>query len=413
MRKLTLDTSEDPLTLDIIQVLQLRTGGDPWLPRLETFECREATDGFIFLIPLLLSPKTTEVRIGFAQDAPNVAVGSMIAGLSTRCPDLELITLHTLPRGLVIAEAVSELLFACNQDVLRKFHVESPLTEEARGVVYRLPNLSDLRTVIQGPTSLPTVALPNLTAIDVEHDDLNWLQGFDGATLARLEAVTFRSESEIIGDFLGAFERVALTTSAQNTLSQFRYYTPYRWDPNYSSLHSFNQLKEVEIEFYCGGGCSSRVDDDIIVNLARAMPKLETLRLGGPPCATPTGITVNGFVGLARLCPHLSKLRVHFQATSLVEAATGVTALPPSESEPAVRQEDCALTILEVGQTPFPAGSGLAVAHILLQNFPRILDVEENHYFDRGWGTVAEIIKDFRRIGTFVHRTGKAQPTRI
>ena len=384
-----LGTSEGPVPSDIIQVLQLRTFNDPWLPRLETFQCEESTDGFIPLIPLFLSPKITRIWIGFAESTPAVVIGSMIARLSILCPDLERVTLNKLPEDPIITEAASELLLACNRDTLETFEVDSPLTDEAREVVSNLPTLSSLWVVIQGPTLLPTMTLPNLTRIDVEHDDdIDWLQGFRGTPLEKLESVSFCSESDDIGDFLGAFERVAL--SAQNTLSGFRFYTSGSWDPKYSPLLSFKRLKKVEIQFSCEDGCSSRVDDDIIVNLARSMPGLEALQLGDTPCATPIGITINGFVGLARLCPHLSKLRIRFQVTSLVEAATGVTPLPSTNSKPAVQREGCALTILEVGQIPFPARSRLVIAHILLQNFPRILNIK---YCNKGWGTVAEIIK--------------------
>ena len=304
-------------------------------------------------------------------------IASMVSRFSTLCPDLECITIYTLPRHPVITEAVSEMVLACNRDTLREFYVDSPLTKEAREFVYRLLNLVDLLAIIQGPTSLPAVALPNLTTIYVEYDDdLNWLQGFRGATLEKLDSAIFCSESNHIGDFLGAFENFAFTTSSQNTLSKLRFHTSRSWNPNYSSLLSFIQLKEVEIQFSCGWSCSSRVDDDIIMNLARAMPKLEILQLGGTPCDSRTGITVNGLIGLAHRSPHLSKLRVHFQATSLVEAATGAAVLPPSDGEPVVLQEDCPLTNLEVGGIPIPMQSGLSVALVLLQIFPRILNIE-------------------------------------
>jgi len=403
MRQLKVDTAEDPISLDIFLALQLRTANDPWLPNLESFECAKVTEPFLPFIHLLLSPKTTKIEINSTEDCPTVAVGSTIARLSKLCPDLEFITLSHLPRHPVITEAVSELLLACNRDTLQGFQVVSPLTPEARDVVYRLPNLVGLWAVIQGPTSLPTVALPNLTSIYVECDgDLDWLSGFRGGSFEKLDSAYFSSESNRIGDFLGEFESV-VTTSSQNTLSRLKIFTSRSWNPNYSSLLSFNQLKEVEIQFSCEDGCPSRVGDDIIMSLARAMPKLEILQLGGIPCRIPIGVTVNGLIGLARRCLHLSKLRVHFQATSLVEAATSAKTLPPSDGEPIA--QGCALTDLEVGKIPIPARSGSTVAHILLQIFPRILNIE---YTNPEWKTVAETVKYFRQIATFVHRTGES-----
>ena len=121
MRKLVVDFSEDPVTPDVALVLQLRAVNDPWLPRLETLDCKEVTEAFSPFIPLFLSPKTTVIRVGFAKDTPTVLVASTIARLSTLCPDLESITLDSLPRDPVITEAASEMLLARNPDSLQAF----------------------------------------------------------------------------------------------------------------------------------------------------------------------------------------------------------------------------------------------------------------------------------------------------
>jgi len=390
---------EDYISSDIVPILELYAANDPWLPRLETFEFEGATEAFIPFVPLLLSPKTTEIYVQFVRGTSTMVVASMITGLSKLCPDLERITLRNLPRDPIITEAASDLLLACNRDTLQAFCVDSPLTEEAREIVYQLPGLSKLWVVIQGSTSLPAVALPNLNMINVEYDDLNWLQGFCGATLEKLESVTFSSQSEKICDPLGTFESIALAASVQNTLSEFRFKTSRSWNPNYSALLSFHQLKEVTILSSCEDGCSSRADDDIIMSMARAMPMLETLQLGDLPCNTPAGITVNGLVGLARLCPRLSGLCIHFQAATLLEAATSPAALSPSDSESVVRREACALTDLVVERIPIPAGSGLAIAHTLLQIFPRILNIRGYAYRDREWGAVEDTIYNIREPG--------------
>ena len=400
-----MDTSEDPVTSEVLLALQLRAVDNPLFPRLKAFECKEATEAFIPFIPLLLSPTTTSIEIRFAEDTPTLVVASMVSRFSTLCPNLEYINLPCLPRDSVITNAVSEMLLACNRDILRAFEVDSPLTEEAREVVYRLPRLSDLWTVIRGSTSLPTVVLPNLDLIDIDYDNhLDWLEGFRGATLGRLKEAYFRSGSEQIGDFLGTFERVALATSTQNTLSTLKLYVPRSWNPNYSSLLSFKRLKELEIQFSCGGGCSSKVDDEVVISLAQVMPELEVLQLGKAPCRTPTGITINGLIGLACNCPRLSNLRIHFQATSLVNAVASAALPSPSEYEPAARQEDCVLVDLEVGEIPIPVGSASTLALILLQIFPRILNVV---YTNQEWKVVAETVKDFRRIRALVRHSSK------
>ena len=178
---------------------------------------------------------------------------------------------------LTITAAVSEMVLATNKNTLQYFLVNSLLTE-AHEVVYRLPNLHRLWVIIEGPTSLPTVELPNLTKTDVEcdHDD-HWWQGFHGGTLGRLVIVALCSESESNGGFLEVFRRVGLTTSTCVTLLTFRFYTLHPWRKFNRSLLPSMQLKEFAIDFPCDHGFSSTMDDNIITDIAQAMSKPETL----------------------------------------------------------------------------------------------------------------------------------------
>jgi hypothetical protein len=178
----------------------------------------------------------------------------MFTTFPTLCPNLQDINLYSVPRDPVIAAAVSEFLLATNRDALRYLRVDSLLTEEACEVLYKLPTLCELSVVVEGSTSLPTLVLPNLTSMDVEYDyGRDWLQGFCGATLGRLGSFTIcaTSKSAQIGDFLEEFRTVALTTSAPNTLSLFRFNTSRPWKPSYSPLLAFEQLTTLDIEFSC------------------------------------------------------------------------------------------------------------------------------------------------------------------
>jgi len=409
MRTLQVDASwRDPIASDVLSAIQLRTGDNPLFPRLRVFECGGATEAFVPFIPLFLSSNTIDINIKFAANSPIAMVASTIVWLPILCPNIRALALNLPPRDPVITEAVSEMLVACNRDTLRVFLVNSPLTKEARGVLYKLPKLSQLWAVLQGATSLPPVTLPSLTAIGLEYDHgCNWLQGFRGATLGELRSVTFRaaSGSTQIGNFLEEFQRVAVSTSTQNTLSRFAFQTLQSWNPNYSSLLIFKQLTKLEIEFSCHAGCSSRVDDDIVISLAQAMPKLEILQLGKEPCRTPTGVTLKGLVALARRCLHLSKLRIHLRVKELVEAATNIEPPYPPKHAAAIPRENCALTVLQVGETPIPEQAALAVAMTLLCIFPRMLGIE---YANLQWKGVVETMKLFKRINIHVHHAGKA-----
>ena len=305
---------------ELFSILERCAISEPSFPYLKTLELWRVTGKTIPFIHLFLSPRTTIIKIGFIQpECPTAMIASMVSAFPILCPNLQEIGFDSIPRDPMITAAVSGMLLANNRNALRLVHVDSPLTEEVREVVYKLPNLRELSVTIERDTSLPSMVLPSLITLVIGYDGGgDWLSMFHGATFGKLETITFCPESEQIDDPLEAFKKVALTASIQNTLSQLHLYTSCSWNPNHLSVLPFTQLTNLVVEFSCNDGCSSRVDDDIIANLARAMPKLDTLRLGDAPCREiPTGVTVEGLVTLANHCPDLYDLCIHFQVDSL------------------------------------------------------------------------------------------------
>ena len=370
----------------ILSVLRIHTFGKPLLPNLKTFTLENARGDAIPFIPLFLSPGTTTITVRAYENLPEAVTASMIAALPTLCPNLQCIALHGLPRVPIITTALSDLLLTTDRNILRQFCVNSHLLKEAHEAICKLPALRKLQTVIDGPTALPTLVLPNLTELSIEYDRGHaWLQGFRGASLGKLASVRIHSESDSIGHFLGESERVALTTSIPATLLEFRFYSSRAWKPNYRSLLPFTQLKELVLGFSCELGCSSTIDDDTIIDLARAMPKLETLQFGDRPCQTPAGVTAKGLFALTRYCAHLSELRIHFQVASLSPPETPDLGSFYSWSVP---EGGCALTVLDVGEIRLPEESSLMVAITLLRIFPRLKCIEH----DGGWEKVADAI---------------------
>jgi hypothetical protein len=403
------------LSSEVFAVLRFCATDEPLFPNLTNLDLCHTVGEFIPFIPSFLSPRTTSISIAFTEYKPPkvVFVASMLTAFPTLCPNLQTIYLHSLPRDPIITAAVSKFLLTTNRGALRQFYADSPLTEEAREVIYTLPNLCGLFVVVEESTSLPTMALPNLTDMYIEYDrDRGWLEGFRGATLGKLDSITFfaTSGSAQIGDFLQEFQSAALTTSAQNTLSEFHFRTSHSWNPSYSSLLAFKQLTELEIEFSCHEGCSSRVDDDVIISLAQAMPKLKILQLGKPPCGTPTGVTFKGIIALACRCPQLSRLCIHFRTDSLIEATAIGEPPPPSNRAASIPQTNCVLTDLQVGDIPISKGSALVVALTILKVFPHIFKIE---YDNPEWGTVADAIERFKSIGVHVRHTSKMHLPRL
>ena len=249
MRKLGEWGTLDVISSEVLSILQLHAIDGPLFSNLGLLRLRLATGQFIPFVSLFLSPRTTVIDIAFSRsDHPKAIVASMVTTIPTLCPNLQDITLQLLPRDPTIVASVSRMFLASNRSALRCLRVDSLLTEEAREVIFNLPDLRELSVVIKRDTSLPLVALPNLTNLIIEYDhDSDWLQGFHRATLGKLVSVDFRPKSALIGNFLEAFETVALTTSIPETLSSFRFHTPHSWRPNYRSLLPFTHLKRLTL----------------------------------------------------------------------------------------------------------------------------------------------------------------------
>ena len=395
MRELRQLFTSDSVSPETLSVMQTCTINEPLLPNLRTLDLMGIEGCLIPFIPLFLSPGITSIALKFGSNPSEAMIASTITTLPTLCPDLREITLYNLPRSPAITAAVSGMLLVANRSTLQEFCVYSPLTEEAGEVLYKLPNLRGLSVVIRRETRLPSASLPNLTklAIRCDNED-NWPRLFRGATLGRLEHVDFHLESEEIGDFLGAFERAALSSSIQKTLSTFYLSTLCSWNPKYSSLLPFTQLVCLVIQFSCDGGCSSTVDDNTVISLSRVMPKLKSLTLGDRPCGQITGgVTAKGLLALAHHCPKLSVLCVHLQVAGLGDPP-GIPGTDP-KAETAASWTDCALAEFVVGETPVPEGSTMVIALTLLRIFPRLDCIL---FTDEEWGEVLNAINRSREI---------------
>ena len=67
----------------------------------------------------------------------------------------------------MITAAISRMLLVTSRNTLQKLRVDSPSTEEASEVVYKLPDLRSLSVVIDEETSLPSASLPNLIKLKI------------------------------------------------------------------------------------------------------------------------------------------------------------------------------------------------------------------------------------------------------
>ena len=160
MRELRIHNYPDQPSLEVFSVMQLWTTNEPLLPNLDSLHLWGIQRLFIPFIPFLLSPRITSIFLTFESDLPKTTIASTLTALPTLCPNLQTIKLDPLPRDPMITAAVSRMLLVANRKTLQEFYVDSPSTEEASEVLYKLPNLRSLSVVIDGETLLPSASLP-------------------------------------------------------------------------------------------------------------------------------------------------------------------------------------------------------------------------------------------------------------
>ena len=395
MRKLEDVDISDTLPLEVYSVMQLYAINKPLLPNLTTLRLWRIGKPLIQFIPLFLSPRITSISFEFSSSSPPESmIASVITILPMSCPNLQHIDLRSLPSDPMITAAVSRMPLDIDQNALLAFHVDIALTEEASEVVYKSQNLRSLSVAVRKGTSIPSVSLPNLTHLKIRcADGSNGLQLLRGATFGKLESVSFDIKSKPTGNFLEAFKDAALSSSIQDTLSVFILTTRWSLYPNYSSLLPFTQLVHLTFSFPCDDSCS-RVDDDTVIGLSRAMPRLECLCLGYGPCYRFTGgVTAKGLMALAYNCPNIDSLCVHFQVASLGDPPTGGETIPKAGYS--ASWTGSALRVLEVGVMPVPEELVPMVALTLLRIFPRIEFIGQA---EDEWDEVNDLIRRSKQI---------------
>ena len=142
-------------SLETLSAMQLYTINEPLLTNLKTLEMTEIEGWFIPFIPLFLSPRTTSITLGFGFSLPKAMVTSVITTLPTLRPDLQTIGLYSLPSDPAITATVSEMLLNINRNTLQRFHVDSPLTEDASKSFTNYPTYVTCRCLLRGRPRYP------------------------------------------------------------------------------------------------------------------------------------------------------------------------------------------------------------------------------------------------------------------
>ena len=211
--------------------------------------------------------------------------------------------------GTPLTEEISAFVLGCGES-LREFGTNLALSNGAIVHLMKLPNLRVWVTEQEPPevTELIHHGIP------------------DGVTslFPSLKLLKLRGKAAL--EWLPLFEAAKSRSSpwimAGNSLPALAYHHPTL--PMDSSLLSiflpFTNLVDVDINMGCFfRPCVSRFTDQDVERLAIALPKLETLSLGGEwPCSADTcPTTIRSLLFLSIHCTNLRSLNIHFRMASL------------------------------------------------------------------------------------------------
>ena len=181
------------------------------------------------------------------------------------------------------------------------------LSEAAVDHLMRLPNLYHWAIVQTPPPYAPTSIFPSLESVWLgERETLPWLD-----FLASHERGTPRNGSASATPHTGTREALKYLGSANTIIDSTLI----------SSIMRFRNLVMLDTNANCSdteGTCAFLLTDDDMENLTAALPRLNTLRFGGPCQSDSCTTTVASLMSASIHCLDLTHLEIHFNTRTSV-----------------------------------------------------------------------------------------------
>ena len=339
---------------------------------------------------LFLNPGLTTVYIEFADVYPHLYRSATVSLIPTR--NLAHLQLKYVEDDDLYLGALHDLLDEASE-TLRSVSLDGQLTVAIIEKLLQLPNLYHLDVQLPWERiSPPAVVFPSLKKLDVGYEEA-WslphiLKNIPNPTLQELDAFFTGSSLEylqMLGSSLADANVERTLTSLKCTSENIIPLTEAGIRP----LLSFGRLTTLELVVNCSGGqCGVKLDDSIITDLAKTLPQLTFLGLGGIPCdASTSEVTVASLVALSTNCVDLVFLQLHFNTRDITACGT--------HANFRARKFTCKLCTLSVGSQPLPSNHDdiLLLASTILHIFPH---VGIHPYTRGGWRQVIEGIQMFR-----------------
>ena len=245
------------------------------------------------------------------------------------------------PPETPLTEEISTFVLGCRES-LREFNTNLVLSTQA---IVHLMGLPNLRTWVtqQGPPQVADL---------IRHGVPDGVASlFPSLELLHLKGV---ASLEWLSLFAAAKRRTLPWVMAGNSLPAITYRHPSLPidSPLISRFLPFTDLVDVVTDMDCYiRPCASQFTDDDVERLAIALPKLESLSLGGWPCSADTcPTTVRSLLFLSVHCTRLKHLNIHFRTGSI--RADMLDTLGYAYSQGLYLRPKCTLTALVTGEAP-------------------------------------------------------------
>jgi len=365
-----------------------------WLslwPKVRTLYWRRSPGNLQFLKYFLIpGVRNLEISLEGAGDGELLKT---LALVESHCMNLEDLRLFdTEKRGNQrIQDTIRQIVYN-NSSTLRLLH---PPRDPPTPLVHDILQLPALRVLemhipkVPGPVPwdiLPSLEYLNFT-LDKPPDVMDLLGNLRKSKLRRFALMCPYPTSK--GDrarLVRFFDGSGLYNSVHSFSWVPRLYgAPPTWE-FVTTLSPFASMQALNLSALCGRTCHFNFRHEHVIELSRWMPRLRELYFGGPPCAVgglTTDIGYHTLAALARNCPNLSLLSIHFNIGTFVT----VDGVKPNWN----------VVYWDVGETALPADplSRTIIALAASKLFPNAVLIGGALKDTRAWEVVREEFRVF------------------
>ena len=201
----------------------------------------------------------------------------------------------------------------------------------------------------------------------------------------------------------GYFQRARWTSRARRVRATLTCLEIHGWvsiDATFTSLFSlFSNLTTLFAQPRCADGCAFPLTDQDMVQLSAALPRLETLDLGGPCPLGTCNTTVFCLLALSVHCKNLRRLMIHFNTTNLTNDIQSLSEDPYFRDLGSLPTR-CHLMSFDAGGSPFPRPTSdediTTIAAGLIGIFPSLIDVHS--YIGKNWTVLRSRVRKLRGL---------------